>query len=135
MFYFMCFFFFKQKTAYEIRISDWSSYVFSSDLPTRARAGAVRCRTQAPPQPVAARLPAAHGADLRHLLHRRTVLLPDGRLAGDRLHGRRRAVDLPGRSEERRVGKEGGKTCRLRWSTYHKKKKKTYVAEVHYIYR
>src|SRR3546814_17157290 len=96
MFYFMCFFFFKQKTAYEIRISDWSSYVFSSDLPTRARAGAVRCRTQAPPQPVAARLPAAHGADLRHLLHRRTVLLPDGRLAGDRLHGRRRAVDLPG---------------------------------------
>src|SRR3546814_14325503 len=56
----------------------------------------VRCRTQAPPQPVAARLPAAHGADLRHLLHRRTVLLPDGRLAGDRLHGRRRAVDLPG---------------------------------------
>src|SRR3546814_5021518 len=26
------FFFFKQKTAYEIRISDWSSDVFSSDL-------------------------------------------------------------------------------------------------------
>src|SRR3546814_8733150 len=28
----MCFFFFKQKTAYEMRISDWSSYVCSSDL-------------------------------------------------------------------------------------------------------
>src|SRR3546814_9046764 len=28
----MCFFFFKQKTAYEMRISDWSSDVFSSDL-------------------------------------------------------------------------------------------------------
>src|SRR3546814_6623422 len=27
------FFFFKQKTAYEMRISDWSSYVCSSDLP------------------------------------------------------------------------------------------------------
>src|SRR3546814_1540322 len=26
------FFFFKQKTAYEMRISDWSSYVCSSDL-------------------------------------------------------------------------------------------------------
>src|SRR3546814_5469983 len=26
-------FFFKQKTAYELRISDWSSYVCSSDLP------------------------------------------------------------------------------------------------------
>src|SRR3546814_8171456 len=35
----MCsFFFFKQKTAYEMRISDWSSDVCSSDLP----AGAVR---------------------------------------------------------------------------------------------
>src|SRR3546814_71919 len=30
--YFMCFFFFKQKTAYEMRISDWSSDVCSSDL-------------------------------------------------------------------------------------------------------
>src|SRR3546814_7965489 len=30
--YFCCFFFFKQKTAYEMRISDWSSDVCSSDL-------------------------------------------------------------------------------------------------------
>src|SRR3546814_8843582 len=29
----MCCFFFKQKTAYEMRISDWSSDVCSSDLP------------------------------------------------------------------------------------------------------
>src|SRR3546814_2516472 len=29
----MVFFFFKQKTAYEMRISDWSSDVCSSDLP------------------------------------------------------------------------------------------------------
>src|SRR3546814_3850343 len=29
---FVCFFFFKQKTAYEMRISDWSSDVCSSDL-------------------------------------------------------------------------------------------------------
>src|SRR3546814_5447669 len=29
------FFFFKQKTAYEMRISDWSSDVCSSDLPLR----------------------------------------------------------------------------------------------------
>src|SRR3546814_13078616 len=32
----MCFFFFQQKTAYEMRISDWSSDVCSSDL-SRAR--------------------------------------------------------------------------------------------------
>src|SRR3546814_1561951 len=30
---FASFFFFKQKTAYEVRISDWSSDVCSSDLP------------------------------------------------------------------------------------------------------
>src|SRR3546814_4440840 len=33
----MGFFFFKQKTAYEMRISDWSSDVCSSDLTDRAR--------------------------------------------------------------------------------------------------
>src|SRR3546814_17048114 len=31
---YVLFFFFKQKTAYEMRISDWSSDVCSSDLPT-----------------------------------------------------------------------------------------------------
>src|SRR3546814_5428738 len=33
-----CFVFFKQKTAYEMRISDWSSDVCSSDLMTDAEA-------------------------------------------------------------------------------------------------
>src|SRR3546814_7623412 len=33
-----CFFFFKQKTAYELRISDWSSDVCSSDLRDRSTA-------------------------------------------------------------------------------------------------
>src|SRR3546814_3361182 len=33
MSYYVIFFFFKQKTAYEMRISDWSSDVCSSDLP------------------------------------------------------------------------------------------------------
>src|SRR3546814_3148936 len=32
MYSLVCFFFFKQKTAYEMRISDWSSDVCSSDL-------------------------------------------------------------------------------------------------------
>src|SRR3546814_4978832 len=32
MVFLWCFFFFKQKTAYEMRISDWSSDVCSSDL-------------------------------------------------------------------------------------------------------
>src|SRR3546814_3210563 len=34
-FYLLVLFFCKQKTSYEIRISDWSSYVCSSDLPKR----------------------------------------------------------------------------------------------------
>src|SRR3546814_4685483 len=37
-----CFFFFKQKTAYEMRISDWSSDVCSSDLLHRRLSGGVR---------------------------------------------------------------------------------------------
>src|SRR3546814_731780 len=36
-FHFVVFFFFKQKTAYEMRISDWSSDVCSSDLPNASR--------------------------------------------------------------------------------------------------
>src|SRR3546814_6767567 len=32
VFYFIRFFFFKQKTSYEVRISDWSADVCSSDL-------------------------------------------------------------------------------------------------------
>src|SRR3546814_11273896 len=36
---FVLFFFFKQKTAYEMRISDWSSDVCSSDLMRRRSAG------------------------------------------------------------------------------------------------
>src|SRR3546814_5303711 len=40
-----CFFFFKQKTAYEMRISDWSSDVCSSDLPLlRADQGQAHAR-------------------------------------------------------------------------------------------
>src|SRR3546814_131748 len=37
----LSFFFFKQKTAYEVRISDWSSDVCSSDLVAAAGAGAL----------------------------------------------------------------------------------------------
>src|SRR3546814_8171404 len=40
------FFFFKQKTAYEMRISDWSSDVCSSDLPN-LRHGAIQAIVQA----------------------------------------------------------------------------------------
>src|SRR3546814_9839673 len=38
----VCFFFFKQKTAYEMRISDWSSDVCSSDLLSRTRFSTIK---------------------------------------------------------------------------------------------
>src|SRR3546814_5828633 len=42
----VCFFFFKQKTSYEMRISDWSSDVCSSDpAAPRLRAGAAEPRS------------------------------------------------------------------------------------------
>src|SRR3546814_9078406 len=43
----ICFFFFKQKTAYELRISDWSSDVCSSDLASAAKTAAPAA--EAPP--------------------------------------------------------------------------------------
>src|SRR3546814_14137051 len=36
-------------------------------------------------------------------------------------------VDLSGRSEERRVGKECFSTCSSRWSPYHSKKNKKHI--------
>src|SRR3546814_5989907 len=57
----LCFFFFKQKTAYEMRISDWSSDVCSSDLLV------ARLRVAADPLSLLAHLEAAEGRQLHHL--------------------------------------------------------------------
>src|SRR3546814_9762666 len=43
---FLYFFFFKQKTAYAMRISDWSSDVCSSDLTPPASGGGTRLASQ-----------------------------------------------------------------------------------------
>src|SRR3546814_5975326 len=45
-----CFLFFKQKTAYELRISDWSSDVCSSDLPVFGALVGVATRDRAEEQ-------------------------------------------------------------------------------------
>src|SRR3546814_20076202 len=112
------FFFFKQKTAYEMRISDWSSDVCSSDLPRiRAGAGSV--------------LESAIRHDLGHHLRDLTdaivfLRLPDiKRLIVNQLAPALGARDerAGDRSEERRVGKECVRTCRSRWSPYHSRKK------------
>src|SRR3546814_1721585 len=107
----VCVFFFKQKTAYEMRISDWSSDVCSSDL---------HCPTQ-------------FGDEGRRRLQHSQIL------AGASQHVRRDFFRTgktglspgpcgpiiptcstgPCRSEERRVGKECVSPCRSRWSPYH----------------
>src|SRR3546814_7245786 len=98
---FSCFFFFKQKTAYEMRISDWSSDVCSSDLEFGARhvAGFVAGQEK-----------DAVGDLLR---------LPDPAERDVRQQGSGDFRIGMGRSEERRVGKECVSTCRSRWSPYH----------------
>src|SRR3546814_17154044 len=88
------FFFFKQKTAYEMRISDWSSDVCSSDLLVAVRAGDI---TQVGPwhvkldtiEPVAG--PNWTALEARLLVR----------------YGPGGKVTRMARSEERRVGKGG----------------------------
>src|SRR3546814_1315214 len=87
----MCgfFFFFKQKTAYEMRISDWSSDVCSSDLPVPEY-----------------QLPVVLPEDVAFSGVQSPIKAdPEWRKTT--------------RSEERRVGKECVSTCRSRWSPYH----------------
>src|SRR3546814_18810810 len=106
-----CFFFFKQKTAYEMRISDWSSDVCSSDLSVPAPAIRVASpRARRASRGLRAGFP---GAGARTAGHREaTVARRCGPL--------RPAV----RSEERRVGKECVSKSISRWSPYHTKKTK-----------
>src|SRR3546814_13737502 len=126
------FFFFKQKTAYELRISDWSSDVCSSDLDSQGRPmGAIAVRRQgiAPmgrscslgsardtaPYGSPAHCRASLRGDpgmLESVQPNPTSFCPidspiDGRIGG-----------TP-RSEERRVGKECVSTGRSRGWRYH----------------
>src|SRR3546814_4471943 len=88
------FFFFKQKTAYEMRISDWSSDVCSSDL----------CRDGSRWSPGAAEASAGRSA------------WPSPKTVPT---WRSPTTATRDRSEERRVGKECVSTFRSRWSPYH----------------
>src|SRR3546814_7725296 len=93
-------FFFKQKTAYEMRISDWSSDVCSSDL-------VVACQET-----------TAWTAESWNTQATREEVIDAYKDWHPRLHKLFMKADHV-RSEERRVGKECVSTCRSRWSPYH----------------
>src|SRR3546814_6402046 len=95
-------FFFKQKTAYEMRISDWSSDVCSSDLSAAATLSRRRRNRKYSRKDCSAiTCPKLIGPPLAWGIQ------PAPEPIG------------PERSEERRVGKECVSTCRSRWSRYH----------------
>src|SRR3546814_3187138 len=100
----VCFviFFFKQKTAYEMRISDWSSDVCSSDL---------KCL-------VLLHVELAEVDSNSQRLFFIDLLGSDPVPTAAFIRNFARSLDLE-RSEERRVGKECVSTCRSRWSPYH----------------
>src|SRR3546814_2899148 len=101
----MLFFFFKQKTAYEMRISDWSSDVCSSDLLREiATKLSLELPTEEPDTPRESRVISQN--DIVAIVAK-LIELNNGRGQRD------------DRSEERRVGKECVSTCRSRWSPYH----------------
>src|SRR3546814_5008299 len=75
------FFFFKQKTAYEMRISDWSSDVCSSDLPARGRQQLLR-----PPRRAVEVQPELGRERRRQVLRRRHAVVR--RAAPDLVTGR-----------------------------------------------
>src|SRR3546814_8343837 len=114
----MCFF--KQKTAYEMRISDWSSDVCSSDLE-----GTVSVLDDQIGMPIIieVRLDDTPGVVFRviEIIDIGDRRAPDRRvLGGGRLDRFRIEIEFScGRSEERRVGNECVSTGRSRWSPYH----------------
>src|SRR3546814_9733447 len=100
----MSFFFFKQKTAYEMRISDWSSDVCSSDLLWIK---------------ILAILPVIEDGSVLALCSLREKGMKWTMMAAAAIS--LAALTTPAnaalrRSEERRVGKECVSTCRSRWS-------------------
>src|SRR3546814_19699831 len=106
-------FVFEQKTACEMRISDWGSDVCSSDL---------RNRLDPAMQALLGHLDILARRDFAEL---RRICGVDDEDLRDMAQEIRRLDPKPAlrRSEERRVGKECVSACRSQWSPYHSKKK------------
>src|SRR3546814_11380074 len=119
------FFFFKQKTAYEMRISDWSSDVCSSDLHVSSDPDTLVLITGVVIEFIAAAFLWVYRFSIQQqtYYYRRQIRLHNALLA-HRLTGDMTQAKDESRSEERRVGKERDRTCRSRVAPCHQKKKK-----------
>src|SRR3546814_1410125 len=95
--------FFKQKTAYEMRISDWSSDVCSSDLFGKLHDVDVLTGE------------SGTGGGFEKFCAGET----DFSNASRPIKDEEAQACAAARSEERRVGKECVSTCRSRWLPYH----------------
>src|SRR3546814_14500489 len=106
-----CFFFFKQKTAYEMRISDWSSDVCSSDLKVTSRMIGDRLRREAEGN-VAIRITETAGRDAFEVAGRGelqlAVLIETKRRAGYELAISRPRVVMSSEQIGRELGRESG---------------------------
>src|SRR3546814_16213643 len=102
-----------QKTAYEMRICDWSSDVCSSDLPARMLAAEFQAAG------TLAQFAPEQALRQGHLAAQLSCPVD----AASARTGRN-VFEHRIRSEERRVGKEWVSTCRSRWSTAHENKKR-----------
>src|SRR3546814_13801934 len=105
----MFFFFFKQKTAYEMRISDWSSDVCSSDLATAAAWTASERASSSRPWAIA----ACASSSARRAWETSSAAYWSASAFPARATACRAAAS---RSEERRVVEECVSTCRTRRS-------------------
>src|SRR3546814_12263175 len=115
-------FFFKQKTAYEMRISDWSSDVCSSDLGLFAAIVTERAERALS----ALAMDEIRARSLEEPLRLFGRQLMDSYMSKALLGVFRIAIiEHVRRSEERRVGKEGVSKCRSRCEEVHKKKHKS----------
>src|SRR3546814_10428758 len=110
----MMLFFFKQKTAYEMRISDWSSDVCSSDLESAGCAESYRPCSAPPPARSAPPMADDRRAGRRDCDIRAGSACEIPPLAQVARENRRKI-----RPAERRVGKECVSPSRSRWSPYH----------------
>src|SRR3546814_19198961 len=126
------FFFFKQKTAYEMRISDWSSDVCSSDLRGTQEQLAVLTRIAFADLLIEKGKPASLMLDdalvfadddrfevmldiLTEAAQRMQIIILSCRTSAYRGLDANRIL----RSDERRVGNGCVRTCRSRWAPYH----------------